>query len=48
MMQAEPASSYNVVFAADVFVYLGKLDDLVSQARRLLRPGAFLHSPSSR
>jgi predicted TPR repeat methyltransferase len=39
MMQAEPASSYDVVFAADVFVYLGKLDDLVSQARRLLRPG---------
>ncbi len=39
MMEAEPASSYDVVFAADVFVYLGKLDELVRQARRLLRPG---------
>lgn len=39
MMQGEPASSYDLVFAADVFVYLGKLDDLASQARRLLRPG---------
>jgi predicted TPR repeat methyltransferase len=39
MMEAEPAASYDVVFAADVFVYLGKLDELVSQARRLLRPG---------
>jgi len=40
MMQGESASSYDVVFAADVFVYLGKLDDLVNQAQRLLRPGA--------
>ena len=39
MMQGEAASSYDVVFAADVFVYLGKLDDLVDQAQRLLRPG---------
>ena len=39
MMQGEAASSYDVVFAADVFVYLGKLDELVNHARRLLRPG---------
>ena len=39
MMQAEAASSYDVVFAADVFVYFGKLDELVDQAQRLLRPG---------
>lgn len=41
MMQAEAASTYDVVIAADVFVYLGKLDELVNQARRLLRPGGF-------
>jgi len=39
MMQGEAASTYDVVIAADVFVYLGKLDELVDQARRLLRPG---------
>ena len=38
-MQGEAPSSYDVVFAADVFVYLGKLDDLVNQTQRLLRPG---------
>ena len=41
MMQGEAAASYDVVFAADVFVYLGNLDELVEQARRLLRPGGF-------
>jgi predicted TPR repeat methyltransferase len=39
MMQGEAASSYDVVFAADVFVYLGKLDELVIQAQRLLHSG---------
>lgn len=39
MMQGEPQSSYDVVMAADVFIYLGKLDELVDEARRLLRPG---------
>lgn len=39
MMQGEVASSYDLVIAADVFIYLGKLDDLVNQAQRLLRPG---------
>ena len=39
MVQGEAPSSYDVVFAADVFVYLGKLDELVNHAQRLLRPG---------
>jgi len=39
MMQGEAASTYDVVIAADVFVYLGKLDDLVDEAGRLLCPG---------
>ena len=48
MMQGEGAASYDVLFAADVFVYLGKLDELVEQARRLLRPsGLFAFSVES-
>ena len=39
MMRGEAAAGYDVVSAADVFVYLGKLDELVQQAQRLLRPG---------
>jgi len=39
MMQQEKDSAYDLVFAADVFVYLGRLDDLIEQAKRLLRPG---------
>ncbi|MEO8753489.1 MAG: tetratricopeptide repeat protein, partial [Casimicrobiaceae bacterium] len=39
MMRSEAAASYDLVLAADVFVYLGKLDELAEQARRLLRPG---------
>jgi len=42
MMQGEKASSYDVIIAADVFIYLGKLDDVVSEAKRLLRPGGVL------
>lgn len=41
MMQAEESSSYDVVIAADVFVYLGVLDGIVSEVKRLLRPGGF-------
>lgn len=45
MMRSEAASGYDVVIAADVFVYLGKLDELVIQVRRLLRPaGLFAFS----
>jgi predicted TPR repeat methyltransferase len=42
MMQGEPASTFDVVFSADVFVYVGALDDLMSEASRLLRPGGYL------
>lgn len=39
MMKGEPASSYDLILAADVFVYIGRLDDVVAEGRRLLRPG---------
>jgi len=39
MMREEPPSSYDVVSAADVFVYIGILDELVKEAKRLLRSG---------
>lgn len=38
-MRDEPSAGYDVVMAADVFVYLGRLDEVVTQATRLLRPG---------
>ena len=39
MMQAEPNATYDVIIAADVFIYLGKLDGIFVEVRRLLRPG---------
>ena len=42
MMQSEGPSSYDVVLSTDVFIYVGKLDGVVEQAQRLLRPGGFL------
>ena len=39
MMRGEPESSYDLLFATDVCIYLGRLDDLASEAQRLLRPG---------
>jgi predicted TPR repeat methyltransferase len=39
MMRNEESSSYDVVIAADSLIYLGKLDDVVREARRLLRRG---------
>ena len=41
MMRGEGASGYDVIIAADVFVYLGMLDEVVSEARRLLRADGF-------
>lgn len=41
MMRGEEASSYDVVVAADVFVYLGMLDEIVAEAKRLLRVGGY-------
>ena len=38
MMALESASSYDLVVAADVFVYLGNLQDILREAMRLLRP----------
>ena len=42
MMRGEKDSSYDIVVAADVFVYLGKLDETVSEIKRLLCPGGFV------
>jgi predicted TPR repeat methyltransferase len=39
MMQDEQSSSYDIVIAADSLIYLGKLDDVVREATRLLRRG---------
>ncbi len=41
MMRAEKASSYDVIIAADVFIYLGKLDEVISEIKRLLCQGGF-------
>ncbi|MBE0626598.1 MAG: tetratricopeptide repeat protein [Burkholderiales bacterium] len=39
MARGEQASSFDVIIAAEVFVYLGKLDEIVGEIKRLLRPG---------
>ncbi|MFO1311370.1 MAG: tetratricopeptide repeat protein [Burkholderiales bacterium] len=39
MMRGEQDASYDAIVAADVFVYVGKLDALAEQAYRLLAPG---------
>jgi predicted TPR repeat methyltransferase len=41
MMRGEEPASYDLIIAADVFVYLGRLDEVVSGARRLLRAGGY-------
>jgi predicted TPR repeat methyltransferase len=38
MMRLEAAASYDVIAAADVFAYLGDLDDVIGETARLLRP----------
>ena len=42
MMQREAASSFDLVTAADVFIYIGQLDDTITEIRRLLRPQGLL------
>jgi predicted TPR repeat methyltransferase len=42
MMSQEQASSYDVILAADVLVYLGNLADVVREAARLLREDGLL------
>ncbi len=45
MMKKEPDASYDLIAATDVFIYLGALDELVVEAKRLLRPnGIFAFS----
>lgn len=39
MMREEQSCSYDIIAAADVFVYVGRIDDVVCEAKRLLRPG---------
>jgi predicted TPR repeat methyltransferase len=41
MMHGEKAASYDVIMAADVFEYLGRLEEIVREAKRLLRAGGF-------
>jgi len=42
MMRAESGASYDLVTAADVFVYVGRLDDAIGEIARLLRPGGIV------
>ena len=42
MMKGEMASSYDVIIAADVFIYIGRLDNVLEEIKRLLRPGGVL------
>lgn len=39
MMQSESTSSFDVIVSADVFIYLGRLDEVIAEVGRLLRPG---------
>lgn len=48
MMRGEAAASYDLVAATDVFIYVGALDGLVSEAKRILRRnGVFAFSAES-
>lgn len=45
MMKQENTASYDVLVAADVFIYVGRLDEVVKEGARLLRPaGLFAFS----
>lgn len=41
-MQQEATHHFDVIVSADVFVYIGKLDDLMPEARRILKPGGLM------
>jgi predicted TPR repeat methyltransferase len=41
MMKDEEGAKYDVIIAADVFIYIGQLEDIMSEARRLLRTGGY-------
>lgn len=38
-LQASPTGSFDVITAADVFIYVGELSDAIVNAKRMLRPG---------
>lgn len=40
-MRKDADASYDVVAAADVFVYIGDIAEVVQEAKRLLRPGGY-------
>ena len=40
-LRLEKESSYDVITSADVFIYVGKLDEIVSEVKRLLCPGGY-------
>lgn len=42
MMRGESPASYDLIAATDVFIYVGALEDLVVEAKRLLRPNGLL------
>lgn len=42
MMQQEAPGSFDLAIAADVFIYIGKLDETIQAARRVLRPQGLL------
>lgn len=42
MMRLEAASSYDLIVAADVFIYLGNLEDIIRETTRLLRPNGMV------
>ncbi|MDD5249722.1 MAG: tetratricopeptide repeat protein [Rhodocyclaceae bacterium] len=41
MMRAEKDSSFDMIVAADLLIYFGKIDPVVHEIKRLLRPGGF-------
>lgn len=41
MMCAESENSYDIAMAADVFVYVGKLDETFAEVKRVLKPHGF-------
>lgn len=42
MIQDEPDADYDLIAATDVFVYIGKLDDIFREAKRILKPQGIL------
>ena len=40
-MRATPDASFDAIVAADVFIYIGALDELFEHAARILRPGGW-------